>query len=156
MWQPNFVTTAKFHSKTPKFRKQQKSAHVFMENNTSKHKKIALQSLINYSYSSKISNVHRTTITIVQLRKHTIREGLQVWKLDLPFFLVECINAFRFSCSAVIFLNVSHVSDILPINQVDLKRLSVSYSSQQNALNLRFNFTWTVRLNYSKQVYEFH
>ena len=34
MWQPNFITTAKFRSKTPKFRKQQKSAHVFMENNT--------------------------------------------------------------------------------------------------------------------------
>ena len=34
MWQPNFVTTTKSRSETPKFRKQQKSAHVFMENNT--------------------------------------------------------------------------------------------------------------------------
>ena len=39
MWQPNFVTTAKSRSKTPKFRKQQKSAHVFMENNTQQTQK---------------------------------------------------------------------------------------------------------------------
>ena len=34
MWKPNFITIAKSRSKTQKFRKQQKSAHVFMENNT--------------------------------------------------------------------------------------------------------------------------
>ena len=34
MGQPNFVTTTKSHTKIPKFPKQQKSALVFMENNT--------------------------------------------------------------------------------------------------------------------------